>query len=119
MNNTARRVISKRSTKKVKQARPDYTSAMTIRAVYRKGRFEPQEPISVLNENQAVELVVRTNVSTQSAAFPDTLEERAARIVRRAKLRAAQQATQMTADEAQAVYDKAAVTLRRILLAGF
>ena len=115
MNNTARRVIAKRSTKTVKEARPDYTSAMTIRAVYRKGRFEPQEPISVLNENQAVELVVRTTVSAQSAAFPDTLEGRAARIVRRAKLRAAVQVSQMTAEEAQAVYDTAAAALRREL----
>jgi len=99
----------------VEEARPSYATAMTIRAVYRKGRFEPQEPIPALNENQPVELVVRTGVPARSAASPGALEERAARIVRRAKLRAAQQAMQMTAEEAQALYDQAAATLRREL----
>ena len=110
MKNAIRK--AKASGREVKDARPGYTATMTIHAVYRKGRFEPQEPVSALNENQAVELIVRTEVSTESDALPNDLNQRSAQIVQRAKLRAAEQMPRMTADEAQAMYD-AAATARR------
>lgn len=113
MRTTARK--AKTSARDIKDARPGYATAMTIRAIYRKGRFEPQEPVSALNENQPVELVVRTGVSTGADILSSDLNQGSAQIVQRAKLRAAEQSTRMTSDEAQAMYDAAAAALRRAL----
>lgn len=115
MAKMTRKSISKANTRVrvIKEITSAYGTLLTLRAVYRNGRFEPQEPVTNLGENQSVELVVRTGLAAESTA-PD---QRATQILRRAKLRAANLglAPQMTPDDARAAYDKAASALRRAL----
>ena len=92
----------------IREARAAYSAPMTVRAIYREGRFELNEPITSLGENQDVELIVRIEDS-------DDLQQRAIDLVQQAKLQAARDAQTMTSDEAWAEYDRAAAALRRAL----
>jgi predicted DNA-binding antitoxin AbrB/MazE fold protein len=96
------------ATRVLKETPVAYSMPLAIQAVYRNGHFEPSEPLTTLDENQTVELIVRT-------ANSDDLQQRAIKLVQRAKVRAAHDAQTMTAEESWAEYDRVAAELRRAL----
>lgn len=92
----------------IREARVDYVTTVTVRAIYRQGKLELQKPVAGLEENEVVELVFQ----------PDSTIDRKLRaieILRRAKLRAIEQAPSMTIEEARNAYERAAAVLHQEL----
>ena len=110
MKRSARQVpVQKTSvSRSTRETRVDYVTPVTVRAIYRQGKLELQKPVAGLEENEVVELVFQPESKIDR-------KQRAIEILRRAKIRAIEQAPSMTIEEARNAYERASAMLHQEL----